>query len=199
MKNVAKFSVNGTEYVITRNRYLQAKYEELVEESSTLTKEEQKSYALLEEKYQRLEKLALRVKELEDKYYEYFNEEAGALYEKAKAQYDKLLNETVDFELKQNGIANKVKQSAINNSEQLLIASLQLDNNGNQIRTVEEATEIWCSYVDEVGKSSAVEWLLWFVNYITGNDKVEDDPFVAQAKAKAEQKENMKKGLKKVN
>ena len=198
MKNIARFEINGKEYIIKRNRYLKAKYDEMIDESNSLTNDEQKSYALLEEKYGRLDKLARRVKELEDAYYESFDEEAGALYEKAKEHYDKLLNETIDFELQQNGIANKVKKSTLDNAEKLLICALQIDENGKEIRTKEEAQNIWCDYVDEVGQNSAIEWLLCFVNYITGNDKVEDDPFVSQAKAKAEQKANMKKGLNKV-
>ena len=113
--NVAQFKVNGKEYTIKRNRYLKAKFDEMVDKNSTMSNEEQKSYALLEEKYARLEKLALRVKELEDAYYEDFDDEAGALYEKAKAQYEKLLNETVDFELQQNGIAGKIKKATIKN------------------------------------------------------------------------------------
>ena len=198
MLNVARFEVNGKEYIIKRNRYLKAKFEDMVENNSAMSNEEQKSYALLEEKYARLEKLALRVKELEDAYYENFDDEAGALYEKAKLQYEKLLKETVDFELEQNGIAGKIKKATIDNSEKLLICALQINDKGEEIRSKEEAQEIWCDYVDEVGQNSAVEWLLCFVNYITGNDKVEDDPFVSQAKAKAEQKANMKKGLNKI-
>lgn len=198
MKNVAKFEVNGKEYEIKRNRYLKAKYDEMVDENVSLSNDEQKSYALLEEKYGRLEKLALRTKELEDAYYETFDYDAGVLYEKAKAQYEKLLKETIDFELQQNGIANKVKKVTIDNAERLLISALQIDENGKTIMSKEEAQEIWCNYVDEVGQNSAIEWLLCFVNYITGNDKVEDDPFVSQAKAKAEQKANMKKGLNKI-
>lgn len=198
MNNVARFEVNGNTYEIIRTRYLQAEFNRISEENKELSPEDEKGYALLQDKYARLEKLSNRVKELEDKYYESFDDADGELYEKAKAQYDKVYQETIDFELNLNGIAKRVQKIAIDNAEKILIRALQIDKEGKEIRTYKEAEDIWCSYVDEVGKNTAVEWLLYFVNYVTGNDSVEDDPFVAQAKAKAEQKANMRQGLKKI-
>ena len=198
MNNVARFEVNGNTYEIIRTRYLQAEFNRISEENKELSPEDEKGYALLQDKYARLEKLSNRVKELEDKYYESFDDADGELYDKAKAQYDKVYQETIDFELSLNGIAKRVQKIAIDNAEKVLIRALQIDKEGKEIRTHKEAEDIWCSYVDEVGKNAAVEWLLYFVNYVTGNDSVEDDPFVAQAKAKAEQKANMRQGLKRI-
>lgn len=198
MNNVASFFVEGKEFIIVRNRYLQAEFDSITKQGNTLTEEEETSYALLQDKYLRLEKLAERVNELEDKYYETFDDADCEIYEKAKAQYDKVYKETVAFELAQNGIAKKVQKVAIDNAEKVVIRALQLDNKGNEIRSKEEAENIWCTYVDEVGKNVATEWLLYFIQYLTGNDNVEDSPFVAQAKAKAEQKANMKQGLKRI-
>lgn len=198
MNNVASFFVEGKEFIIVRNRYLQAEFDSITKQGNTLTEEEETSYALLQDKYLRLEKLAERVNELEDKYYETFDDADGEIYEKAKAQYDKVYKETVAFELAQNGVAKKVQKVAIDNAEKVVIRALQLDNKGNEIRSNEEAENIWCSYVDEVGKNVATEWLLYFIQYLTGSDNVEESPFVAQAKAKAEQKANMKQGLKRI-
>ena len=195
-KNVASFTANGNTYEIVRNRYLQAEYNRIAEESAGLTPNEERNYAILNEKVARLGKLAEKVNELEDAYYETFDDGAGALYEKAKAQYDKMFAEVVDFELKLDGITKKVQSRAIETAEKVLIRALQLGNDGEEIRTEKEANDIWCGFVDEVGKAMAVEWLLYFITYITGNDAVEEDPFVAQAKAKAEQRANMKKGYK---
>ena len=198
MNNVASFFVEGKEFIIVRNRYLQAEFDSITKQGKTLTEEEETSYALLQDKYLRLEKIAVRVTELEDKYYETFDDADCEIYEKAKAQYDKVYKETVAFELAQNGIAKKVQKVAIDNAEKIVIRALQLDNKGNEIRSKEEAENIWCTYVDEVGKNVATEWLLYFIQYLTGSDNVEDSPFVAQAKAKAEQKANMKQGLKRI-
>lgn len=198
--NVATFKVNGKTYEVKRNRYLQAELEEIKKQNgdNTLSALEEKNYAILQEKYGTLERLAKKVKELEDKFYESFDENAGELYEKAKAYYDRIFAETAEFEVAQNGIAQKAQKSAIDNAEKLLVFALQKNEKGETIRTKEEATEIWCDYVDEVGHQNAIEWLIYFTNYVIGNDTVEEDPFVAQAKAKAEQKANMRNGLRMV-
>ena len=197
-RNVATFTTNGKKYEIKRNRYLQAELEEIKSnnEESTLSAQEQKNYAILQDKYSTLEKLAKKVKELEDKFYEKFDEKAGELYDRAKSYYDKVFAETAQFEVEQNGISQKVQKEAIDSAERLVIVALQKDEKGATIRSEEEATNIWCSYVDEAGQQTAIEWLMYFVNYVVGNDSVESDPFVAQAKAKAEQRANMRKGLK---
>ena len=195
--NVATFKTNGKTYQIKRNRYLQAELEEIkANNDNALSAQEEKNYTILQDKYATLERLAVKVKELEDKYYETFDEEAGAIYKRAKAHYDEMFEETAQFEVEQNGIAQKMQKVAIDNAEKVVIVALQKDEKGNTIRSEQEATDIWCSYVDEVGQQSAIEWLIYFTNYLVGNDKVDDDPFVAQAKAKAEQRANMRKGLK---
>jgi hypothetical protein len=95
---------------------------------------------------------------------------------------------------------NKAQKAAIDNAERLALIALQIGEKGEVIRTYEEAEEIWCSFVDEVGNNAASEWLLYMVNYVAGNDADEENPFVAQAKAKAEQRaENMKKRIAKAN
>ena len=198
--NEATLRVNGEVYKIKRNRFLKAELDEIKENGNenALSAQEEKNYAILQDKYSTLEKLAKKVKELEDKFYETFEEEAGIVYERAKAHYDKVFAETAQFEVEQNGISQKVQKTAIDNAEKLVIIALQKNDKGETIRTEEQANNIWCSYVDEVGQQTAVEWLIYFVNYVVGNDNVDDDPFVAQAKAKAEQKANMRKGLKMV-
>ena len=198
--NVATFTTKGKKYEIKRNRFLQAMLEEIKAKNSdnSLNALEEKNYAILQEKYGTLERIATKVKELELKFFENFDKEAEEIYQKAKAYYDKLFAETAEFEVSQNGIAQKAQKSAINNAEKLVIFALQKNEKGETVRTEKEATEIWCDYVDEVGHQTAVEWLIYFTNYVIGNDTVEEDPFVAQAKAKAEQKANMRNGLKMV-
>lgn len=194
-QNIPFFELDGKKYEIKRNRYLQAEYDRIVSESSGLTEEEEKSFALLQDKYAGLERLAKRTKELEDKYYQTFEEKDGELYNRAKAEYDKVLKSVIEFEAMQKGIAQKVQNVGLSNAEMVLIRALQIDTSGQEIRSEVEANNIWCSYVDQVGKQTASNWLLYFISYITGKDE-DDDPFVAQAKAKAEQRANMKKGLK---
>lgn len=194
----ATFKANGKEYEIKRTNYLIAEFDKIKSENRALNAEEEQGFVLLQDKYMTIERLANRVLELESKYYETFDEKDGAIYEKAKALYEKRLETLAKFEVEQNGIVNKIQKKSRENAKKLVIKALQVDRKGNQIRTEEEAKEIWGYFVEENGQDITDEWLTWFINYITGNDKVEDDPFVAQAKAKAEQKANMRKGISKV-
>lgn len=189
---------NGERYEIKRTRYILVEIDKM-RENTALTDEENKNYALLQDKYARLEKLATRVKELEDDYYKDFDEEKGAIYDKAKERYNALFEETAQFEVTTNGISEKVRRETINKVERLIIQSLTMDYQGETIRTYAEAEEIWCTYVDEIGQVSAQEWLLFAFNYLSGNDEDnEDNPFVTAAKQKAAKKLNMRKGIEKV-
>lgn len=186
---------NGNRYEIKRNRYILCEIDEL-SKNSVLTEEENKNYAILQDKYSALERLAKRVKELEDKYFETFEEKDGEVYERAKTLYNKVFAETAEFEAMTNGVVNKAMRATINRTEQLVIKALTLDENGDTIRTNEEATDIWCTFVDEIGHQTAQEWLLYAFNYLSGNDGDNDsDPFVENQKAKAQRKANMRKGI----
>ncbi len=197
--NIPFFELNGKTYTFKRNRYILAELD-LIKEENKLSPEEEQSYVLLQDKYNRLAKLQERVKELEDKYYETFDKKDGELYEKAKTVYEKLLMEVSQSELDNNGLSKKIEKQAIDNMEKLIIVALQKDENGKDIRTHSEAEKIWCDYVDEIGTNNASEWLIYAFNYITGNDDENDEnPFIAQAKAKAEQRaKNRQEGFKRI-
>ena len=79
--------------------------------------------------------------------------------------------------------------------EKLIIKALQINEKGETIRTEEEAEKIWCELVDEYGQISAMEFVAFTLNYIMGADQEIENPFMTQAKAKAEQKANMRKGI----
>jgi hypothetical protein len=190
------FELGKQRYEIKRNRYLSAELDRIRNESGALSAEDEQNIVKLQDKYASLKKLAERVKELEDKYYETFSEEDEAIYKRAKSHYDNVLNDVTRFEIETNGVMSRAQKAGIDNAEKLVIIALQKDDKGNTIRTAEESNDIWCSYVDEVGQATAIEWLLYMVNYISGNDGAdEENPFITQAKAKAEQRANMKKGI----
>lgn len=198
MSNIPFFEVNEQRYEVKRNRYLIAELEKLRKENSELSGEDEQNIVKLQDKSARLERLANRVKELEDKFYETFDEDDEAIYKRAKAHYDEMLDDLTKFEIEANGVIGKAQQAALGNAEKLLLIALQKGEKGETIRTYQEAEDIWCSFVDEVGTNTASEWLLYMVNYITGEYEEEENPFVTQAKAKAEQRANMKKGIAKV-
>jgi hypothetical protein len=161
-----------------------------------LTEEEQKSIAILQDKYARLEKLALRLKELEDKYFDTFDNLDGEKYYKAKTIYEEMFEDTVECEAKAQGALRKSQKVAIDRVEQLVIYALTIDyKNGETIRTTEEATEIWCKFVDEIGNDTAVEWLTYVFQYLNGADEENNDTFFVAARKKAEQSMNMRRGI----
>ena len=190
---------NGNSYPIRRTRQILLDVEEMQGKSS-LTDEETKAYAMLQDKYARLEKLANRVAELEEKYFESFADEDKEIYDRANQAYNALLEETINFELSTNGLTAKIQKDTLNKVEVIIINALCYNEMGETIRSRDEATKIWCNFVDEKGKESASEWALYAFNYLTGADEGNDnDPFVNQAKAKKLQKMNMRKGINAVN
>jgi hypothetical protein len=191
MKNITPFfEINGTRYEIKRNRYLQAEFDKLKSELK-FTDEEQVALAKEEDFENRLEKLTARKKELYDKWLETFDENDEELYKKACVAYDNLLEQ----EGKGESIIAKQRKSMIDMGEKLIIKSLKMNEHGDIIRTEKEAEEIWCALVDEYGQVSAMEFVVFTLNYITGADQEIENPFMTQAKAKAEQKANMRKGI----
>lgn len=193
------FEVNGNRYEIRRSRFLMVELEK-IRESSNIADDDQKNITKLQDMYRDLQKIKLRVDELYDKYLETFSDEDEQIYEKAKAKYEKQRNEAAEFELGANDVLHRLNKTATDNAEKLVIIALQRDENGKEIRTKEQAESIWCAWVTEVGQKVSQEWLNALIEHITGEDEREDDnSFLAQAKARAEQQaENRKQGLAKI-
>lgn len=191
------FEVNGNRYEIRRSRYLMVEFEK-IRESSKIADDDPKNLIKLREKVVRLDTLKTRVDELYDEYLETFSDEAKAKYETAQAAYDKLFDEVAPA-LGKDGVMTRVSKAGADNAEKLVIVALQRGEDGKVIRSKEEAENIWCSWVDEVGQKVAQEWLNALIEHITGEDEREDDnSFLAQAKARAEQSANRKAGLAKI-
>lgn len=188
--NIPFFEVNGNKYEIRRNRYLQAEFDE-IKKGFEMSEEEQVAYAKEQEFDDRLEKLRARKDELYAKYLETFDEADEEMYRKASLAFDRLIEEAATIE----SISGKQKQKMIDAGEQLIIKALQIDKDGKTIRSEEEANSIWSDFVDEFGKVNTIEFVIFTVNYILGGDEDMENPFITQAKAKAEQKASMKKGI----
>lgn len=199
MKLYPYFEVNGERYDFHRSRFLIVELEK-IRESAEVADDDQKNVVKLQEMYRRVAKLKQCAEELFDEYCETFSDEAEEKYERANAKYNELLDQTMDFELNSNDALHRLNKTVIDNAEKLVVIALQRDDKGEVIRSKEEAEKIWCAYVDDVGQKVAQEWLNAFVEHISGNDEQEDDnPFLAQAKARAEQASNRRAGLAKIN
>lgn len=189
-RNIPFFEVDGKTYEIKRNRYLQAEFDEM-QKSIELTEEEQLAYAKEQEFEARAEKLRDRRDELYAKYLETFDEADEEMYNKANNAFQKMLDEAGHIE----SVSGKIKRQMIDVGEQLIIKGLQINDKGDNIRTEDEAKSIWESFVEKNGQIIAIQFVGYFTNYIMGGDEDIENPFIAQAKAKAEQRANMKKGI----
>lgn len=188
--NIPYFEVNGKSYEIKRNRYLQAEFDEM-RSGLEMTDEEQVAYAKEQDFDARLEKLRVRKDELYEKYLETFDEADEDKYNKALAAYNRLIDEAGSME----SISGKQRKQMLDMGEKLIIKALQINAKGETIRTDDEANNIWASFVEENGKLIAIQFVMYTINYIVGGDEDIENPFIAQAKAKAEQRANMKKGI----
>lgn len=189
--NTPFFEINNEVYVIKRNRYLQAEFD-LLQKTLELTDDEQLAFEKEQDFDARFEKLKKRKDELYSKFLETFDEKDEQIYKKASEAYENMLKEASATE----SVGAKHRKKMIDMGEKLIIKALQIDyNTGDEIRTNEEATNIWQSFVDENGKKLALEFILYTMHYIVGTDEETENPFLTQAKAKAEQKANMKNGI----
>ena len=192
-QNIPFFEVNGKRYEIKRTRYLQAELDSM-KSCLEMSEDEQIAFAREQEFTDRLEKLLKRKNELYEKYLETFDEKDEAIYKRALDAYNALVEELKGIEM----VSGVQRKKMVDMGEKLIIKSLQMNEKGKEIRTEAEATEIWETFVEDFGQSNTVQFIIFTVNYIFGGDEDVDNPFVAQAQAKAEQKANMKKGIAKV-
>ena len=188
--NIPFFEVKGKRYEIRRTRYLQAEFDKM-KSGMEMTEEEQIAYAKEQELDERIEKLRERKNALYDKWLETFDDNDEALYKKAESAYDALIDTFGGVE----SVSAKQHKKMIDMGEKLIIKSLQFDENGKTVRTDDEANDIWVSFVEEVGQATSIQFVVFSINYILGSDEDVENPFLTQAKAKAEQKANMKRGI----
>ena len=190
-KNIPFFEINGNKYEIKRNRYLHAEFDSLKKEIE-MSDEEQVAYVKEQEFGDMVERLIERKNELYEKYLQTFDEKDEEMYKRACKAYEYLLEQNAS----KKSVVSAQKQKLVDIGEKLIIKALQINEKGETIRSEKEATDIWESFVDEYGEYSAMQFVVFTINYIIGADEDIENPFVAQAKAKAEQKANMRKGLK---
>lgn len=193
-KIIPSFEVNGKRYEIKRNRYLTAELDKWNNEIK-MTDEEESESVKEQAKLDNLEKLAKRKEELYEKFLETFSKEDEEIYNKSCVAYEKLVDELA----KSKNVVGKQRKKMLDCAEKLIIRALQLDEKGNEIRSDEETKEIWCTFVEEVGKTVAVEFVVYTANYILGGDEEENEnPFLKAQRTKMEKKLEQRRGLSKV-
>ena len=185
------FEVEGKKYEIIRTRALECEYDKIREQN----KLDDESISLTND----YAKLMLEYEEIMEKYNiakeEYFddvlNKDKKSKYKAFKELSDEKFNELKNFELNNKGFSlNKVQKVAYNNGVQLLVFALceqcKLER--------DEAISVWDKFVAHFGQDIAQEWINAMIQTLFDSEE-DENPFLKQAKARAEQKMQQRRGL----
>lgn len=193
-KIIPFFELNGQRYEIKRTRYLLAEYDKLGDESQ-LSNEDKANAIKAQSLIGDIQRYAEKVKELEEKYFETFDDEDERKYLKIKALYESKLDELTKLEV-ESGSTTKLQKAGIDLLEKIAIKGL-----AEQYFNFDEskAEKIWGDYVDTIGNNATIEWLTGMSECLFREDEeVEENSFLSQMRKKAEQQAiNRKNGIKK--
>ena len=193
-KIIPFFELNGQRYEIKRTRYLLAEYDKLGE-ASQLSNEDKANAIKAQSLIGDIQRYAEKVKELEEKYFETFDDEDERKYLKIKSLYESKLDELTKLEV-ESGSTTKLQKAGIDLLEKIAIKGL-----AEQYFNFDEskAEKIWDDYVDTIGNNATIEWLTGMSECLFREDEeVEENSFLSQMRKKAEQQAiNRKNGIKK--
>lgn len=188
------FELNGQKYEIKRTRYLLAEYDKLGEQSQ-LSNEDKANAIKAQSLLGDIQRYAEKTKELEEKFFETFDNEDERKYLKAKELYTKALEELTALEV-ESGSTTKLQKAGIDLLEKIAIKGL-----AEQYFNFDEskAQIIWEQYADTLGNNATVEWLMAMSECLFKEDEeVEENSFLSQMRAKAEQRAINRKNFKRV-
>lgn len=189
------FEVDGRKYEIERTRYLECEYDKITSQSS-LSNEEEKAGAAYVKLQSEYEKIAERFNKAETDYFDdVLDETKKAKYLAFKELLDEKYKEVINFSVDNPEFSiKKLEDKAYENGLNLLYIALEKKYHLSR----DEAAGIWDKFIDYFGISIAKQWVLTMVNELFGQEDEEVDPFLKQARAKAEQKAQQRNGLKKI-
>ena len=193
-KIIPFFELNGQRYEIKPTRWLIAEYDKLGEESQ-LSNEDKANAIKAQSLIGDIQRYAEKVKELEEKYFETFDDEDERKYLKIKALYESKLDELTKLEV-ESGSTSKLQKAGIDLLEKIAIKGL-----AEQYFNFDEskAEKIWGDYVDTIGNNATIEWLTGMSECLFREDEeVEENSFLSQMRAKAEQRAINRKNIKRV-
>lgn len=194
-KIIPFFELNGERYEIKKTRYLLAEYDKMSEDSG-LSKEDKANAIKAQSLISDIQRYAKKTQELEEMFFETFDDEDERKYLKAKELYTKALDELTVLET-ETGSTVRVQKTSVDILEKIAIKGLAEQHfGGNESK----ARSVWEAYVDTLpNQNMAIEWLNGMAECLFGNDEVEDNSFLAQMRKKAEESANNRKnGIKKV-
>jgi hypothetical protein len=188
------FEVDGVRYEIKPTRWLLAEYEKLQEQSEATAEDKEgaiKTQSLVGD----VKRYATLMQELWEEYTQNFDDEVERRYLKVKALYEISLEKLTAFEV-ESGCTKRIQKMGIDLLEKVAILGLAEQYfNMNQ----KCAEEVWVKFVETLGKSNVPDWLGAMAECLFNDEEEEENPFLAQVRARAEEKANNRKnGLRKV-
>lgn len=189
------FELNGIRYEINKTRYLIAEYDKLTKENE-LSSEDKVNTVKAQQLIADIEKYGKKTIELEEKYFETFDDEDERKYLKVKALYEKALDELAKIEA-ETGCTQKLERTSFNILEKIAIKGLaeqyfNLDE--------EKGKDLWESFARSLDSYDQItEWLAYMSDCLFSQEnEVEENTFLAQMREqKREKAENRKKATKK--
>lgn len=178
------FDLNGTRYEIKATRYLIAEYDKLGE-SNQLSNEDKANAIKAQSLIGDIQKYAEKTKELEERYFETFDDDDERKYLKVKALYENALSELTKLEV-ESGSTTKLQKAGID-----LLESIAIKGLAEQYFVFDEAKarSIWEQYVEQIGNNATVEWLSAMSDCLFSDDyEVEEGSFLSQKRKLDEQR-----------
>lgn len=171
------FEVDGQKYELMATRYLIAEYQKIGKEND-LTNEDKENAIKAQTLINDLQKYIQKVKELEDKFFETFDDEDERKYLKAKSLYEAKLNEFAQLEA-ETGCTTRLQEKGIEVLEKTAIIGLAEQYFGfNQ----KQAKIVWDKFVETISEEEKGEWLSYMSECLfkTDEEEVEENSFLSQ-------------------
>lgn len=157
-------------YEIKLTRYLLAEYEKEIAKNQ-LPKEEQAKATKSVTMTKRVAKFAEKLKELEERYFETFDEEDKRKYLSMQKLYDEAYDALVEEEA-ENLVLQSTQKAMINILEQIAIKGLAEQHFNGEYQ---KGKDLWEKYVEVIGESEAVEWLFAMQECLFIKDKKDNE------------------------
>ena len=193
------FEVEGQTYEIVRTRALECEYEKITKQSS-LSEQDERAFADYIKLQAETEELAEKFRTAkEDFYNDVLDEEKEKKFLAFEKLYNRKYQEIIDFTTTHKDFSTqKVEEIAMDNGVKLFVLALSQKYGMSQ----DEAKSVWEKFRDflseKYGMQSPREWILTMVRELFEGEEEETDPFLKQARAKAQQRMEQRKGLSKI-
>lgn len=184
------FEVNGQRYELKATRYLIAEYQRIGKEVE-VSNEDKQNAVIIQNFMSDIKKYLLKTKELEDKYFDTFDDEDERRYLKAKALYENKLNELAKFEAETGSTTRLQEQGVMVLEKTAIIGLAEQYFNFNQ----NQAKIVWDEFVETIGKEDKEEWLSYMSDCLfkTNEEEVKENSFLSQMREKKLKQNNYKK------